>query len=479
MNSLGFLWFTLNVRLCWVPVAISACGKTMEVIENDEFKNQESSSRLAFCLRGGLVFSSGMEAAATHGDNTGIVAEDVVPTNRMHVEEFLNKIVRYYEEVYKANFDPNNLQVLIKEVTLYNRAVRQEGDYKHGEVYSLSINNRNIVTNHARYPDLFGYRFDPPATSGSDVAGTISDLTEGAGNASQGMNHCEQYGDAGRWACARNVSDNLGGHITFIAGLHHRENDSAFVEPVCTGFKLTPSAEDVHGDPTDKNLEDYVKGVIRVAQAQFARAFGAAVAQGGSPQQIQLNTLTNLNDQSACYRVGDLRHGNIYTFIMEAKSDPEEPAAVIINGNNFDLNGTNLDLNDDRLSGETNIAKLFSQELGDVEIGSSTYVNYHWDDPTNLDDNVANFLENKKVPGTSCKRSYIEVASITAMVPSLNPTLYIFGSGTYPGDDVCKIDDDDGGCAIAGTANTYKGALLNLFVMASVLFPVVFLRRRT
>lgn len=445
---------------------------------------------LFFVLGGGLALYSGMDASATDGDDTGIVAEEVVPTDRDSVSKFLDKIVHDYNEVYMENFDPDNLDVLIREVTLYNRAVRQEGDYKHGEVYSLSINNRSIVTNHARYPDLFGYRFDTGTAdvAGSDVAGTINSLIEGAKNKMPGMNHCETYGQAERVACARNVVDATGAPLTFIAGLHHDGDDTAFKEPVCPGFDLMPSAEDVHEDPTnDENLEAYVKEVIRVAQAQFARAFGAAVraaiATGGSMEQIQLNTrlntLTNLNDESACYRVGDLRHGNIYTFIMEAK---EENAAVIINGNNFDLNGTNLDLDDDRLSGEQNIAKLFSQKLGDVEVGSSTYVNYHWDDPTTEDDNVANFLENGKVPGTSCKRSYIEVANITAAVQAplgpLPPQLYIFGSGTYPGDNVCEVDDDDGGCAIAGTANTYKGTLLNLFVMASVLFPVVFLRRR-
>ena len=35
-----------------------------------------------------------------------------------------------------------------------------------------------------------------------------------------------------------------------------------------------------------------------------------------------------------------------------------------------------------------------------------------------------------------------------------------------------------GGCTIAGTSNRSQGALLNLFLIASVLFPVVFLRRR-
>ena len=37
---------------------------------------------------------------------------------------------------------------------------------------------------------------------------------------------------------------------------------------------------------------------------------------------------------------------------------------------------------------------------------------------------------------------------------------------------------DDGGGAIGGTVHTYNGVLLNLFVMVSVLFSAVFLRKR-
>ena len=53
-------------------------------------------------------------------------------------------------------------------------------------------------------------------------------------------------------------------------------------------------------------------------------------------------------------------------------------------------------------------------------------------------------------------------------------------------DDMDDIDDivdevvdavSGGGCTITGTSNTSQGALLNLFLIASVLFSVVFLRR--
>ena len=59
-------------------------------------------------------------------------------------------------------------------------------------------------------------------------------------------------------------------------------------------------------------------------------------------------------------------------------------------------------------------------------------------------------------PGLRGKRSYIEVANINALLPAGTPeALYIFGSGTYPGDDACATSAGDGdnagdGCAIAG-----------------------------
>ena len=47
-------------------------------------------------------------------------------------------------------------------------------------------------------------------------------------------------------------------------------------------------------------------------------------------------------------------------------------------------------------------------------------------------------------------------------------------------DDMTETVDavSGGGCTITGTSNTSQGTLLNLFLMASVLFSVVFLRRR-
>ena len=213
------------------------------------------------------------------------------------------------------------------------------------------------------------------------------------------MPECETYGD-GRVACAVKV-DSPSGKVTTIAGLHHAGDDLAFTLPSCEGFALDTTAEEVYNDPTDANLEAYVKGVIKVAQQQMKAATDAQLAEfilgGGNPfvdlidptslaaREFGMGIFQRIYDKITCFRSGDLRHENIYAFVMSANP---AVSTVLFNGNNFDLNGTNLELEDDTLSGEKNIARLFNNKLGASANGDSAYANYHWDDPTTTDDDV-------------------------------------------------------------------------------------------
>ena len=47
-------------------------------------------------------------------------------------------------------------------------------------MYSMGIRENGIVSNHARYPDLFGYEFNSDAAD-SPVASTIQALIDGSG----------------------------------------------------------------------------------------------------------------------------------------------------------------------------------------------------------------------------------------------------------------------------------------------------------
>ena len=364
----------------------------------------------------GLVFSFGMEASASHGSE-GIAAGDVDPTSKADVEALLTHIVDYYNDVNDQNAGDD--LALSRAIVIYGRQIRMDGGaYKDGDVYSMGINERGYLTNHAGYPGLFGYQFDPDAAN-SAVADTVKALIDGS---DVGMPMCENYGQ-GRVACATKV-ESPAGKVTVIAGLHHAENDSAFTLPDCSNFMLdTTTAEDVYDDPTDANLEAYVKGVIKVSQelirdittAVFTEDPATASAASTDPvaaAAFQQKVAQRLYDQAACFGSGDFKHGNIYTFIMSA--DPVA-STVLLNGNNFDLNGTNLELDDDELPGsDKSISGLFNRALADR---TSTTVEYRWDNPEIDTDDVEDFFMNRKVPGTSLKRSYIEVANINELLP--------------------------------------------------------------
>ena len=165
----------------------------------------------------GLVFSFSVETSASHGDNTGIAAGDVDPTSKENVESFLGHVIGYYNQVFSENMsDPDALS---RELVKYGRDIRREGTYKNSEknMYSMAINERGIVTNHARYPNLFGNEFDSSAT-GSAVASTIQSLIDDSG---VGMTECkEDYDGKGRVACAAKVNRPTA-NITVLAGLHH------------------------------------------------------------------------------------------------------------------------------------------------------------------------------------------------------------------------------------------------------------------
>ena len=427
----------------------------------------------------GLVFSFSIEASATHGDST-ITAQQVAddPGNEQKMREFINRIVNYYEHVRVDNM--GNRAALIRELTIFARDIRREGDYKHGDIYSMGITENLVVTNHAEYPELIGRKVDRDA--GTPLADTLKALLD---NSAIGTTNCAEYGQNNeRVACAAKVESDLTVDVTNIAGLHHEVDDAAFVEPDCSGLMLGTTAEDVFNDPSDTNLEAYVKDVIEAIQEDVAKISQEEatklISQDPSLLQdrVRLAELadgpitTRIQERLFCFGSGDFKHENIYIFVMG--TDLEE-STVIVNGNNFDLNGANLELEDDLLSGETNIARLFNNALGGGADGNNTYVDYHWDDPIDPDDDVPNFFEDRKVPGTSPKRSYIEVANLNEKLPPGTPEdLYIFGSGTYPEPE----EDDDGACAIAGTGHTSQSTLLNLFLIAAVLFSVVFLRRR-
>ena len=444
----------------------------------------------------GLVFSFGVDAFADHGDGTGIKAMDVTATDEAQVEAFLDHIIGFYNENYVPS---DSLEQQTAKLTTYGRLIREEGIYNNSEngMYSMGISEREIVTNHGGHPGLYGYRFVEMAQD-SEVASTIQKLIT---DSDINLNTCDTYGDEGRVACATKV-DSPSGIVTVIAGLNHEEDDSAFVPPDCTNFSSidTPAT-----DVTDKeSLKKYVESVIALASEltlsvgaelfrEHSELFGKVVAGTATPEELsEIGKLQSqrLLEKVACFSNENpdngpvLKHETIYSFIINT----DAKSTVLVNGQNPDLNGLDLQVNDPNPIEGADIAELIRgaalDSQGNPE-AEGAFVEYHWLKPG--DDPIDNWFEDKVVPGNSRKISYVKATNLNTS--GFGPAaVYIFGSGIYPEEMMPEemmpeemmpaSDDDDDGCAVAGAGHTSQSALLNLFLIASVLFSVVFLRRR-
>ena len=221
----------------------------------------------------GLVFSFGIEASAhegNHSDGQGITADRVDPAIEDNVKALLSHIIDYYNQEYRAH--PDDQDARTRAVVIFGRQIRIDSEdgglYKDGDVYSMAVNESDIVTNHSGHPSRFGYEFVSDAPD-SAIAGTLKTLTDRS--TLDGDPVCEPYGQ--RWACATKVQSDLG-PITVIAGLDHAEDDSAFMLPDCSDFMLDTTAQDVYESQSDTDLEA-LKSAIGVVQQQVKTATDA------------------------------------------------------------------------------------------------------------------------------------------------------------------------------------------------------------
>ncbi|MCY3826277.1 MAG: hypothetical protein OXG10_02690 [Candidatus Dadabacteria bacterium] len=453
----------------------------------------------------GLVFSFSVDPSAGH-DGTGIAAEDVIPTDEASVKAFLNHIIAFYNQSYIPS---DSTEEQGRKVTVYGRQIREEGVYRNSEngMYSMGISERGIVTNHAGHHRLYGYKFDSGA-SGSAVASTIQALIKGLTNIDTPP-RCEEYNTQntqGRWACATKV-DSPSGVVTVIAGLDHAENESAFVRPDCTSLNSLAEQNPNYTSAMEVNdkesLRKYVESVIDLGSKlvgqvglelfrEHSELFSKIAGGKATAEEVrEARKLTSgkLFEKVACFGNEDpdngpvVKHGEIYSFVMDTDAD----ATVLVNALNPSLNGLDLQVTDPDPIDGANIAELIRDAVFDAQGNpkeKGEFVEYHWLKPG--DDPIDNWFEDKVVPGNSRKISYVRAANLNTS--GIGPdALYIVGSGIYPTDmmpddmpDDMRTEDavSDGGCTIAGENNMSQSALLNLFLVASVLFPVVFLRRR-
>ena len=451
---------------------------------------------LFFALAVGFSFSN--EASAhpyersdgqrtyTHGEDINVSAEDVEAADadkeEMTRKLLLHSATHLHLIQTDSSLDEVNHQEISRETVVFGKRSRDLGVFNHGDTYMTGITRRGATTNHPLYQDLYGSRYDLQMEP-------VRTLT-GAGNLSDGADQavCVDYEyPAGRSRVACAIKQDTGaGVVTTTAGFDHARD--ALTPPDCSAFTLEVTAQMVE-EEEDLNmkrdlLKQFVQGVI-ARTLELLTNTGTEVFQDPSytgprdpsSQEFQQETGARIFEKATCFREpGSFFHGSIYAFAM----DPVRGTSFL-NGLDFNLHGLSVSLIDpDPIGDEPNVLVAFQKAVttgntgnvpGDLADENSGTVTYHWDDPRTEEDNVENFLGMGVVPGNSVKESYLEVVN-TARGTPFPPAYYVFGSGIY------LDEDDDDGCSIAATGSKPQSTLLNLFLIASVLFSAVFLRKR-
>ena len=446
-----------------------------------------------------------------HSPELNISAENV----DVRDEASIKKMTRHLEKHIALIQEDSTLSrpEQAKELVILAQRMREQGVFNNGEVYSVVVNPEGYIVNHGLYPDLHFKRY-LPSFEFKDGNGMTTVTMQTLLDSDSEDPTCIGYHYDGedRTVCAM-VTEvfSAGGRTISVMGLHHAEDNYSLIEkdnPNCDVplYKLPVTAKQVDDeqDPQEKEelLVQYVKAVAGkfkerqdgitsqlLLEAPNLVSLASGLVPSATPEQIQ-SAEEELGEKSVeialrttgCIGGGDYREGSIYPFMLE----PEEGLAVL-NGLDFHLYGVSVSLTDpDPIQCDgANILEAFnnavtngSGDLADLAVGNNGFVTYHWDHPEDPGDNNEGYLERNEVPGDSIKKSYIEVIDVTPpFAPSDTPPFWrIVGSGIYLDDaEYCK--DGDEGCAISATANTPQSVLLNLFLIASVLFSAVFLRK--
>ena len=218
------------------------------------------------------------------------------------------------------------------------------------------------------------------------------------------------------------------------------------IESIPEGKRPRPTKEafEIGGEKTREMDKQELKTFVEEAIFFFTGATAGGPDFDVDP--VRLRTIFRLNN-------GPWRHISTYIYIMDGDGN------VIFNGANRKIEQTNL-LNNPHVGED--IARLIAA----AKMPGGGFVEYNWEDPA-----VEGDGEQHGGPGgDSPKLGYTKAHSSDKDNP--DASVYIFGSGLYLG------PDDDGGCALSGTANSTEGALLSMLLVVSAIFSVVFVRQR-
>ena len=462
----------------------------------------------------GISFLFGTEASAheykghSHSPDLDINAENIGVGDADSIEKITRHLAKHIALIQEDSSLSRPEQA--KELVILAQRMREQGVFNNGEVYSIVVNPEGYIVNHGLYPDLHFKRYFP-SFEFKDGNGMTTVTMQTLLDSNSENPTCVDYHYDGedRTVCAMATEVfSAGGRTISVMGLHHAEDNYSLIErdnPNCNDplFSLPVTAKQVDDEQDPQEKEKLLVQYVKAVGEKFKEREGKIASQlfredpqlvfravGGTPEQMQSageelgeRFVRKALSSTGCIGEGDYSKGSIYPFLLE----PEDGLAVL-NGLDFHLYGVSVSLTDpDPIQCDgANILEAFrnavtngSGDLADLAVGNNGFVTYHWDHPETSGDNNEGYLEKDEVPGFSIKKSYIEVIDTTPddfAILGAPPTWRIVGSGIYLDDaEYCKEDDE--GCAIAATTRTPQSALLNLFLIASVLFPVVFLRK--
>ena len=432
---------------------------------------------LLFNARGGYAHEY---KGFSHDEIPDRRASQVDPDNMRHMKEFLLHSVAHLDQIVEetgGHLLENRIKLGAEEVK-FLREMRVEATWVNLEnnVYLIHIITQGgLISNHPRYPVLYGRRVEASADSALNRLMNLGDYPDP---------FCLVYDkSSGRVACGIKYPFTVV-PFTLIAGFDHATDDEFITETNCAALTVKPNARDVYEAKDDQ--ETVLKNFVRAVTDKYEETVNAELKECppesgcGRSLVYQQNPFPLINkiylktvSQSPCLSKedGNFRYESIYPFIMALDAN----GTVIANGKNPELNGLFLLGWTDKEG--NNIADVI-RKAARGNGGKGGFVTYYWSNPELMgSDATPNWFEEKLSPGTSLKKSYVKLTE--EPFPGF-PFRFIVGSGIYPATDkqMMPEDDDGGACAIAGTSNTPQSALLNLFLVASVLFSVVFLRRR-
>ncbi|MYB26107.1 MAG: hypothetical protein F4X32_01210 [Candidatus Dadabacteria bacterium] len=436
------------------------------------------------------VFSFSAEAEAhefrgrMHSTDLDIDARDITSGNAEDIKKLVLHVAKHYQLIED---DANNKKIdsltHSRENSILSRETRTIGIFNNGDdIYPIGVTHRQAISSHGKHAELYGVRYnssEPPFRTllGENVPAFLDDVDP----------VCVTYDDK-KTACAVRQTFK-GQNIYRVAGFDHaKDEEEILMFPQCESLKsrLATTAKHVEDETNlemkKELLKKYVKELKEIFLVLQTQKTAEAIRDGVNPRSplFGAEVGSRVHEVLPCFLDEIFTYRTIYFFIMDA-----EYGVVLINMNDFDLNGTSVDLEDpdpipydDKGNKEPNILVLFQKVLTkgtgnvpeDLEDGYGDFVQYHWDNPLNDEDDVDSFFLKRQVPGTSLKTSYIELFDATRGVGPRRQ-FYVIGSGVYP-------DDNDKGCAIASVDSAPRSTLLNLFLIASVLFPVAFLKKR-